>query len=79
MVIYLHIPTVFWTAYSWAISTYLNLVLSRLKSLDKLKRYKSPGTDQILADMIQAECNSFHSEIHKFINSIFILIYPVKR
>jgi len=37
---------------------------------EKLKRYKSPGIDQILAEMIQAGSNIVCSEIHKFINSI---------
>jgi len=31
----------------------------------KLKRYKSPGISQILAELIQAGCNTLHSEIHK--------------
>jgi hypothetical protein len=34
----------------------------------KLKRYKSAGTDQIMAELIQA--GEICSEIHKFINSI---------
>jgi hypothetical protein len=38
---------------------------------EKLKRYKSPGSDQILAELIQAGCNSFHSEIPKLNNSMF--------
>jgi hypothetical protein len=37
--------------------------------IEKLKRYKSPGTDQILAEMIQTGGNTVHSEIHKLINS----------
>jgi hypothetical protein len=32
----------------------------------KLKRYKSPGSDQILAELIQAGGETFLSEIHKF-------------
>jgi hypothetical protein len=32
---------------------------------DKFKRYKSPGTDQIPAEIIQAGGNTLHSEIHK--------------
>jgi hypothetical protein len=32
---------------------------------EKLKRYKSPGTDQILAEMIQAGGITLCSEIHK--------------
>jgi hypothetical protein len=36
---------------------------------EKLKRYKSPGTDQILAELIQAGSSTLCSEIHKLINS----------
>jgi hypothetical protein len=36
-----------------------------------LKRYKSPGIDQILAELIQAGGNTLHSEIHKLINCIW--------
>jgi hypothetical protein len=36
----------------------------------KLKQYKSLGTDQIPAEMIQAGGETFCSEIHKLINSI---------
>jgi hypothetical protein len=35
------------------------------------QKYKLPGTDQILTEMNQAGCNIFHSEIHKFINSLW--------
>jgi hypothetical protein len=35
-----------------------------------LKRYKSPGSDQILAELIQAGVEILQSEIHKLINSI---------
>jgi len=34
---------------------------------EKLERYKSPGTDQILAKLIQAGGNTLHSETHKLI------------
>jgi hypothetical protein len=37
---------------------------------EKLKRHKSPGTDQIPADLIKAGSRTIHSEIHKLINSI---------
>jgi hypothetical protein len=39
----------------------------------KLKRYsrKSPGSDQIPAELMQAEGEILHSEIHKLINSIW--------
>jgi hypothetical protein len=36
-----------------------------------LKRYKSPGIDQILALLIQAGGNPVRSEIHKLNNSIW--------
>jgi hypothetical protein len=37
---------------------------------EKLKRHKSPGTDQIPAEMIKAGGKSNHSEFHKLINCI---------
>jgi hypothetical protein len=37
----------------------------------KLKRYKSPGSDQILAELIQAGGETLRSEIHKLINTIW--------
>jgi hypothetical protein len=40
-------------------------------AIEKLKRYKLPGTDHIPAEMIQARCNILHSEIHKLSNSIW--------
>ena len=39
--------------------------------IEKLTRYKSPGTDQILAELLQAGGRTICSEIHKFINSIW--------
>jgi len=36
-----------------------------------VKRYKSLGTDQILAELIKAEGETLCSEIHKFICSIW--------
>jgi hypothetical protein len=36
----------------------------------KLKRYKSPGADQIPAELIQARGETLHSEIHKLIKLI---------
>ena len=36
-----------------------------------LKRHKSPGIDSITADLIKAGGRTFHSEIHKLINSIW--------
>jgi hypothetical protein len=38
---------------------------------EKLERYKSPGTDQILTELIQAGGNTLCSEIHKLINSVW--------
>jgi hypothetical protein len=38
-------------------------------AIAKLKKYKSPGSDQILAELIQAGGETFLSEIHKLINS----------
>jgi hypothetical protein len=40
-------------------------------AVGKLKRYKSPGIDQILAELIQAGENTLRSEIHKLINCIW--------
>jgi sorting nexin-29 len=36
-----------------------------------LKKYKSKGSDQILAELIQAECEILLSAIHKLINSVW--------
>jgi hypothetical protein len=38
---------------------------------EKLKRHKSPGIDQIPAELIKAGGRSIRSEIHKLINSIW--------
>jgi hypothetical protein len=40
-------------------------------AIEKLKRYKSPGTDQIPAELIQAGGNTLRSEIHKLFNCIW--------
>jgi hypothetical protein len=40
-------------------------------AIARLKRYKSPGSDQILPELIQAGGEILHSEIHKLINSIW--------
>jgi hypothetical protein len=37
--------------------------------IGKLKRYKSPGTDQIPAESIKAGGGALRSEIHKLIHS----------
>jgi hypothetical protein len=39
-------------------------------AIAKLKKYKSPGSDQILAELIQAGGETLQSEIHKLINCI---------
>jgi hypothetical protein len=36
-----------------------------------LKRYKSPGSDQILVELIQAGGETLWSETHKLINSVW--------
>jgi hypothetical protein len=38
-------------------------------AIAKLKKYKSPGSDQILAEMIQTRWETLLSEIHKLINA----------
>jgi hypothetical protein len=38
-------------------------------AIAKLKRYKLPGSDQILAELFQAGGETLWSEIHKLINS----------
>jgi hypothetical protein len=40
-------------------------------AIEKLKRHKSPGIDQIPAELIKAGGRAIHSEIHKLINSIW--------
>jgi hypothetical protein len=40
-------------------------------AIAKLKRYKSPGTDQIPAELFQAGGEILGSEIHKLISSIW--------
>jgi hypothetical protein len=39
-------------------------------AIEKLKRHKSPGIDQIQAELIKAGGRTIYSEIHKLINSI---------
>jgi hypothetical protein len=39
-------------------------------AIEKLERYKSPGIDQIPAELIKAGGSKICSEIHKFINSV---------
>jgi hypothetical protein len=40
-------------------------------AIAKLKKYKLLGSDQILAELIQAGGETLQSEIHKLINSIW--------
>jgi len=40
-------------------------------AIENLERHKSPGTDQIPAEMIKVGSKRICSEIHKFINSIW--------
>jgi hypothetical protein len=39
--------------------------------ISKLKKYKSPGSDQIPAEPIQAGCEILLSAIHELINSVW--------
>jgi hypothetical protein len=38
-------------------------------AIGKLKSYKSPGTDQIPAEIIKVGCDKLYSEIHRLICS----------
>jgi hypothetical protein len=40
-------------------------------AIEKLKRHKLPGIDQIPAELIQAGGNTLRSEIYKLINSVW--------
>jgi hypothetical protein len=40
-------------------------------AIAKSKRYKSPGSNQIPAELIQAGSDILHSKIHKLITSIW--------
>jgi len=83
-VIWLQIPTVFWLgggSISLSCSVYMGLVmLGRQTSAEafevemankKLKRHKSPGTDQIPAEMIKSGSRTIRWEIRKLINSLW--------
>jgi hypothetical protein len=39
-------------------------------AIEKLKRYNSPGIDKILAELIQTEGKTLHSEMHRHISSV---------
>jgi hypothetical protein len=40
-------------------------------AIAKMKGYKSPGSDQILAELVQAGGETLQSDIHKLINSVW--------
>jgi hypothetical protein len=40
-------------------------------AIEKLKRYKSPRSNQISTEVIQAGGNTLRSEVHKLINSVW--------
>jgi hypothetical protein len=40
-------------------------------AIEKLKRYKLAGTDEIPAELTQSEGRTIHCEIHNLINSIW--------
>jgi hypothetical protein len=40
-------------------------------AIAKLKKYKSPRSDQIPAELIQPGCETLQSEIHKLINPVW--------
>jgi hypothetical protein len=40
-------------------------------TVGKLKRYKSPGTEQIPPELIKARCETLFSEIHRLICSLW--------
>jgi hypothetical protein len=40
-------------------------------AIAELKKYKSPGSDQILAELLQAEGEALLYVVHKFINAIW--------
>jgi hypothetical protein len=40
--------------------------------VEKIKRHKSPGMDEIPAELIKAQGRTIHSEIHKLINLLVI-------
>jgi hypothetical protein len=40
-------------------------------AIEKFKKYKSPGSDQILAEQIHAGGETLLSAIHKLVNSIW--------
>jgi hypothetical protein len=40
-------------------------------TIEKLKRHKSPGTDQIPAELIKVRGRTIRSEIHKLINCVW--------
>jgi hypothetical protein len=47
------------------------LIICLAIAVEKLKRYKSPGTDQILAELTETVCKTLHSEIYTLLNCIW--------
>jgi hypothetical protein len=45
--------------------------LVRVGAIGEFNKYKSPGTDHILVELIKAGSETLHSEIHKLICSIW--------
>jgi len=39
-------------------------------AIEKLKRHKTPGIDQIPAELIKAGCRTICCDIHKLVNSV---------
>jgi hypothetical protein len=54
--------------YSWAISIWSSPEVEI--AIAKLKRFKSPGSDQILAELIQAGGETLWCQTQKFVNPI---------
>jgi hypothetical protein len=40
-------------------------------AIEKLKRFKSPGSDQVPAELIQTAGETLRPDIHKLLNSIW--------
>jgi hypothetical protein len=54
----------------WAVSTIPNPFKVEI-AIAKLKRYKSPGSDQITTELVHAGVEILQAELHKLINSIW--------
>jgi hypothetical protein len=53
------------------LNVYMDLSSEAEVATGKLKRYKSPGVDQIPAELIQAGGETLRSEIHKLVKLIW--------